>query len=68
MDKKSNCMWYEVCSIKEFIEEGRIDEKWEKEYCWGDSSKCVRKKMEEQGKYVPDNMMPDGTRDKSLEQ
>ena len=67
MSKKSDCLWYEVCPIKEFSEEGVISENWVSEYCWGDNSKCVRAQKEEQGKYVPDNMMPDGTRDKSLE-
>jgi hypothetical protein len=66
MDKKHICVWYEVCPIKEFYEEDAIDGKWVNEYCWGDSSNCARKRLEEKGKYVPDNMMPDGTRDKNL--
>jgi hypothetical protein len=47
--------------MKRFYEEGKLDEKWVKEYCWGDNSRCVRKRMEEAGEHHPDNMLPDGT-------
>ena len=65
--RKSECIWYEVCPIKEFYEEDAIDEFWLREYCWGDSGKCVRRRMEDKGEYVSDNVMPDGTRNKELD-
>ena len=61
MSKHKICVWYDVCPMKRFYEEGKLDEKWVKEYCWGDNSQCVRKRMEEAGEYHPDNMLPDGT-------
>ncbi|MHA1379414.1 MAG: uracil-DNA glycosylase [Candidatus Helarchaeota archaeon] len=55
------CFWYQVCPMKRFFEEGKLEEKWILEYCKGDYNKCIRKKMEDKGKYHPDNMLPDGT-------
>ena len=43
-----------------------MDKKWIEAYCWGDFSRCVRKKMEEEGVYHPDTMLPDGTIDGRL--
>jgi len=66
MAGKDVCEWYDVCPLKRFYEEGRLDEKWIREYCRGGYSRCVRKKMEDEGLYHPDNMMPDGTIDEEL--
>ena len=55
------CNWYNVCPFKIFYEEDKIDKKWIDEYCWGDYFKCVRRKMEKEGVFHPDNMLPDGT-------
>ena len=66
MNRKDICKWYEVCPLKRFYEQKAIDESWVKDYCWGDYSKCTRYKMEENGVYHPDNMLPDGTIDKKL--
>jgi len=52
--------------MKRFYEQGKLDEKWVKNYCFVDSDRCVRKKLEEQNEYHPDNMLPDGTIDESL--
>ena len=64
--KDKECKWYHVCPLKSFYEEGKIDEKWIEDYCWGDHLKCERYIMEERGVYHPDNMMPDGSIDKTL--
>lgn len=66
MKNKDICRWYNVCPLKRFYGEGKIDKRWIEGYCWGNYSKCVRKKMEEEGRYHPDNMMPDGTIEESL--
>jgi len=50
--------------MKRFFEEGRLDEKWIKEYCKGNYRECVRYRMEDEGKPHPDNMLPDGSIDK----
>ena len=66
MGRGNICKWYDVCPLKRFYEEGRLDKRWVEDYCKGDSSKCVRYKMEEAGIYHPDNMMPDGAMDDRL--
>ena len=66
MDYKKICKWFDLCPLKKFYEEGKLDKKWIENYCWGDYSECVRKKLEENGAYHPDNMLPDGTIDRSL--
>lgn len=52
--------------MKRFYEEGKISESWVANYCWVSNSECVRKKLEDAGVYHPDNMLPDGTIDKTL--
>lgn len=66
MAKENICRWYHVCPMKRFFEEGRLDKKWIDGYCKGNFSSCVRRKMEEEGRYHPDNMLPDGTINKRL--
>jgi len=63
MEDRKTCKWYDICPLKLFYEENRLDKKWVKDYCLGDFSKCVRYKMEGKGIYHADNMMPDGTID-----
>ena len=67
MDYSKACEWFEICPIRFFCEAGKLDKKWIKEYCLGDNSKCARKKLEDNGVPHPDNMLPDGTIDASLE-
>ena len=61
-----NCKWYNVCPMKRYFEQGKLDEKWILNYCKGDWGKCIRYKMEEAGEYHPDNMLPDGSINKDL--
>jgi len=63
MEHKNICKWNDVCPLKRFYEQGRLDGRWVKDYCRGDYFRCVRYRMEEEGSYHPDNMMPDGTID-----
>jgi hypothetical protein len=46
--------------MKRFYEQGKIEKRWIEDYCKGDFTKCVRKKMEENGEFHPDKMMPNG--------
>lgn len=64
-DKKV-CKWFNVCPLKIFYEQGKLNKKWIESYCWGDYLKCVRRKMEDNGIYHPDNMLPDGRIDENL--
>lgn len=67
MGKKLICKWYYICPMKTFFEEGKLDKTWIDAYCKGNYSQCVRRKMKEEGRYHPDNMLPDGTINKKLE-
>ena len=70
MNKRSlsplSCRWFEVCPLKRFYEQRKLNKKWIEDYCWGDYSECARYKMESEGTYHPDNMLPDGTIDENL--
>ena len=66
MKHNNICKWYEACPLKNFYEQGKLDKRWIKDYCFGNYLKCVRYIMEENGSYHPDNMMPDRTIDKTL--
>ena len=60
------CKWYDVCPLKRFYEDGKLEKKWIKNYCKGNFESCVRYKMEEEGIPHPDNMLPNGEIDKRL--
>jgi len=61
MNSKDICKWYDMCPLKRFYERKALDKQWIENYCWSGYSNCVRYKMEENGVYHPDNMLPDGT-------
>ena len=63
MSHKEICKWFDVRPLKRFYQQGKLDKKWVEDYCRGDCSKCLRYKMEEEGSYHSDGMMPDGTID-----
>jgi len=52
--------------MKRFYELGRLDKRWIEKYCKGNWRKCIRYKLEEQGLYHPDWMLPDGSLDENL--
>lgn len=60
------CKWFPVCPMKWYYEQGRLDRKWIELYCQGDWKNCIRYQMEESAQYHSDNMLPDGSIDKSL--
>lgn len=60
MNNKKICRWYHMCPLKRFYEEGKIDKKWIKDYCFNAGKECKRLEMEEKEIPHPDNMMPDG--------
>lgn len=63
---KKDCKWYPVCPMKWFYEQGKLNKKWIELYCKGDWESCVRYQLEESGQFHPDNMLPDGSIDKTL--
>jgi hypothetical protein len=46
--------------MKRFYEAGKLEERWIREYCFGDNTRCVRYQMESRGEPHPDNMLPNG--------
>jgi len=60
------CKWLDVCPLRRFEKEGLMDDRWKKQYCEGDFTKCKRYQMTEKGMPRPDNMMPDGTINKKI--
>ncbi|MEA3328362.1 MAG: uracil-DNA glycosylase [Candidatus Omnitrophota bacterium] len=66
MIPKETCKWFNVCSLKRFYEQKKLDKRWIEDYCWSNSPDCVRKQMEEQGIPHSDNMLPDGSIDREL--
>ena len=60
------CKWYQVCPMKFFYEQGKLDKKWIENYCKGNWENCVRFFKEENGIYHPDNMLPNGEIDEQL--
>ncbi len=44
----NECKWYPICPIKRFIEQGKVNKYWVRNYCKGDWNNCIRYKMEEQ--------------------
>ena len=67
MTGRKRCKWYPVCPIKFYTDQGKLDERWIKEYCLLGNKDCIRYQKEESGDYHPDNMLPDGTIDESLQ-
>jgi hypothetical protein len=63
---KKVCKWYDVCPMKRFYEQGKLEKKWIEQYCKGDYRSCVRYRMEERGEFHPDNMLPNGELRKDL--
>ncbi len=60
------CKWYQLCPMKQFYEEGRLDKKWVEMYCKGDWKNCVRFQKEKNREYHPDFMLPNGEIDEGL--
>jgi hypothetical protein len=57
------CKWLSICPLRRLEKQGKITDKWRRNYCETDENwkKCKRYQCEEKGDYHPDNMMPDGS-------
>jgi len=60
------CIWYSVCPIKHFTDEGLLDPIWVNTYCKKANPDCKRFQLEKAGEFHPDNMLPDGSIDPTL--
>ena len=56
----TKCIWFDYCSIPEYAKEGKILQEWVDKYCNIANPKCLRYEFEYLGRYIPDNMLPDG--------
>jgi len=54
------CTWYACCPIRYYTDAGKLDPCWTERYCLVNNRQCVRYRMEENGQYHPDNMLPNG--------
>jgi hypothetical protein len=61
------CKWYKVCPMAFYFENNKLDRKWVDDYCYGDWKSCRRYYNEENGIPHPDNMLPNGEIDESLQ-
>jgi len=63
------CKWFDICPLRRLEEKGKISNKWKKEYCSSEKNwlNCKRYQFEAEGKYHPDNMLPNGKIDEKLE-
>ncbi|MBN2180686.1 MAG: hypothetical protein JW715_02135 [Sedimentisphaerales bacterium] len=62
------CKWYNVCPLRRFEKQGKLDYAWSQNFCRTESNwkNCKRYQLEEIGRYHPDNMSPNGKIDKNL--
>ncbi len=65
---KMACKWLEMSPLRKLEEQGKISKKWKKDYCLTNENwnNCKRYQFEAEGKYHPDNMMPDGSINKNI--
>ena len=54
------CKWYQICPMKYYYEQGKLERKWIELYCKGNWKECIRYQMEESGKDHSDRMLPNG--------
>lgn len=67
LNKKGKiCKWYQICPIKYFVDSGKLNREWVENYCLIGNKECVRYKLEENGKFHPDSLLPDGEINKDL--
>ena len=62
------CKWYELCPLRAFERQGKLNRKWVNEYCKSENNwqNCRRYQMEEKGEFHLDNLLPNGEIDKNL--
>ena len=65
--KKDICEYYPSCPMKRFYEEGKLDKKWVENYCFQGGNNCRRHQLAAEGIPHPDNMLPNGEIDETLQ-
>ena len=64
-----SCKWIDICPLRRFEKEGKLNNEWKDKYCKSEDNwkNCVRYQMDKQGTIHSDNILPDGTVDKNLD-
>jgi len=62
------CKWYNICPLRRFEQDEKLDEEWARVYCKSDKNwkNCRRYQLEESGLFHPDNMLPNGDIEEKL--
>jgi hypothetical protein len=64
-----SCKWYNICPMRRLEKQGKISDYWKENFCLTEDNwkNCRRYQMEENAQPHPDNMLPDGRIDETLE-
>ena len=56
------CTWHDLCSLRRWERQGKISEKWKRQYCLSNENwkECKRYQLEERG-ISHENILPDGS-------
>ncbi len=56
------CKWVEICPLRRFEREGKLEDNWKEKYCNDKSNwkNCKRYQFEEENVFHEDNLLPDG--------
>ena len=57
----TKCIWYDYWPIPEFVSSGKLAYTWIESYCNVANENCKRYQLENYGRSMPDNLLPDGT-------
>ncbi len=57
----TKCKWFDVCPLRWLEAQGKITDKWRKQYCESNFTKCKRYQLEERGIPHSDYLLPDGS-------
>ena len=63
------CKWYDMCPLRRFERQSKLDKTWQRNYCKSADNwqNCKRYQAEEKGIFHPDNMLPNGEIDESID-
>jgi hypothetical protein len=58
---ETSCKYFDVCPLRRFEKDGKIDSSWRETYCLHKFLECKRFQQGEKGIPHSDVMLPDGT-------
>ena len=63
---KNKCKWFNICPLRRFEKERKLNLVWRNKYCLGNFQKCQRYIETLKEVSHPANILPDGSINKSL--